>query len=58
MIAPTRDTPPSGMPERPAPIAVTIGDPAGIGPDITLMDLRLAGGTSGVDAGTTAGCSP
>lgn len=36
MIAPTRDTPPSGMPERPAPIAVTIGDPAGIGPDITL----------------------
>src|SRR5262245_52390126 len=27
----------TGKPSRPPPIAVTMGDPAGIGPDITLM---------------------
>ena len=36
MSAPTRDSRSAGSPEPAAPIAVTIGDPAGIGPDIAL----------------------
>ena len=37
MIPSPRERRPAGEPERAIPIAVSMGDPAGIGPDIALM---------------------